>query len=100
MKAALLDANPGRLEITDVDIDSPARREVLIRTVGSGLCHSDLHHIDHPTPAGGPTGHPPALPAILGHEAAGIVEAVGEDVTYVRPGDHVITFCIQSCGEC
>ncbi|HZP31529.1 MAG TPA: Zn-dependent alcohol dehydrogenase [Acidimicrobiia bacterium] len=95
MRAALLTEEPGRLELADVTIDKPQVHEVLIRTIGSGLCHSDLHVIDRPRATAFGT-----LPMVLGHEAAGIVEAVGDDVTYVRPGDHVITFCMQFCGEC
>ncbi len=58
----------------------------------AGVCHSDLHFIDGLLP------HP--APAVLGHEGAGVVEAVGDDVTYVQPGDHVILSFIPSCGAC
>jgi S-(hydroxymethyl)glutathione dehydrogenase / alcohol dehydrogenase len=95
MKAAVLDTKPGVLEIADVAIDRPRAREVLIHTVGSGLCHSDLHFID--MVLGDALG---GLPLLLGHEASGIVEEVGADVTYVSPGDHVVTFPIQFCGAC
>lgn len=92
MKAAVLHAAGQPLTIEDVEIDKPKRREVLIRTVAAGLCHSDLHFIEgkYPTP----------VPAVLGHESAGVVEAVGEDVTYVKPGDHVITCLSLFCGHC
>ena len=92
MKAAILHAPNQPMTIEDVEIDKPGRREVLIRTSAAGLCHSDLHFIEgkYPTP----------LPTILGHESAGIVEAVGEDVTYVKPGDHVITCLSVFCGHC
>ena len=96
MRAALMLGQAGELEVAEVTIDKPGPREVLIRTVGSGLCHSDLHFIDMPAALAGMGGSP----ALLGHEAAGVVELVGEDVTYVRPGDHVITFPVQFCGEC
>jgi len=68
------------------------RREVLVRTAAAGLCHSDLHFIEgaYPTP----------VPVVLGHESAGVVEAVGEDVTYVKPGDHVISCLSVFCGTC
>ncbi|MEM7342083.1 MAG: Zn-dependent alcohol dehydrogenase [Actinomycetota bacterium] len=92
MKAAVLNAIPGQLDIEDVDIDDPAPREVLIRTVAAGLCHSDLHFMEGTYP------HP--CPAVLGHESAGVVEAVGSDVTYVSPGDHVITCLSAFCGYC
>lgn len=92
MKAAVLRTCPGELEIADVAIDDPAPREVLIRTAAAGLCHSDLHFIDGQYPA--------RTPVVLGHESAGIVEAVGDQVTYVRPGDHVITCLSVFCGHC
>ena len=91
MKAAILQT-PGHLDLVDLVIDKPAAHEVLIRTVGSGLCHSDLHAID------APAGSRPLM--VPGHEASGVVEAVGSDVTYVKPGDHVITFLVQFCGSC
>lgn len=92
MKAAVFHAPNQPLTIEDVDIARPLRREVLIRTSACGLCHSDLHFIEGKYP--GP------VPAILGHECAGVVEAVGEDVTYVQPGDHVITCLSVFCGHC
>ncbi|MBA3741414.1 zinc-binding dehydrogenase [Sporichthya sp.] len=100
MKAAILeDPAGGELRITDLQIDRPAAREVLIRNVGVGLCHSDLNYLDDPkTLALTPVGV--QLPVLLGHECAGVVEAVGADVTYVRSGDHVITYPAQFCGEC
>jgi S-(hydroxymethyl)glutathione dehydrogenase/alcohol dehydrogenase len=92
MKAALLREIGRRLEIEDVQIDKPGPREVLIRTAAVGLCHSDLHFIE---------GHyPHALPVVLGHESAGIVEAVGSQVCTVKPGDHVITCLSVFCGHC
>lgn len=88
----MLRSSPGELSIEDLTIDEPSPREVLVRTAYAGLCHSDLHFIDGVFPA--------ALPMVMGHEGAGIVEAVGDDVTYVRPGDHVITCLSSFCGEC
>ncbi len=92
MKAAVLFESPGKLSIEEVRIDRPRPREVLIRVGATGLCHSDLHYLERPAPLKGPT--------VLGHEGAGVVEAVGSDVTYVRPGDHVITFPTGFCGQC
>ncbi|MDP1820740.1 MAG: Zn-dependent alcohol dehydrogenase [Acidimicrobiales bacterium] len=92
MRAAVLNSCPGELEIEDVEIDKPGPREVLIHTVAAGLCHSDLHFMEGKYPA--------ACPTVLGHESAGIVEAVGDDVTYVKPGDHVVTCLSVFCGEC
>ncbi|MFM1990829.1 MAG: hypothetical protein RJA99_3786 [Pseudomonadota bacterium] len=92
MKAAVLHAPRTPMTIEDVAIDKPKRREVLIRTAAAGLCHSDLHFIEgaYPTP----------VPVVLGHESAGVVEAVGEDVTYLKPGDHVISCLSVFCGHC
>jgi len=92
MKAAVLNSCPGDLDIEDVAIDKPGPREVLIQTVAAGLCHSDLHFLEAKYPA--------QVPAVLGHESAGVVEAVGEGVTYVKPGDHVITCLSVFCGHC
>ncbi|HYZ91643.1 MAG TPA: Zn-dependent alcohol dehydrogenase [Actinomycetota bacterium] len=92
MRAAVLREIPGDLSIEDVDIDSPGPHELLIRTAAAGLCHSDLHFIEGK--------YPYMLPTVLGHESAGVVEAVGDQVTYVQPGDHVITFLSVFCGEC
>ncbi len=91
-KAAVLNQIPGELEIEDIAVAKPAANEVLIQVVASGLCHSDLHFMDGLWQT--------RLPAVMGHEAAGIVQAVGEDVTYCKPGDHVITCLSVFCGQC
>jgi S-(hydroxymethyl)glutathione dehydrogenase/alcohol dehydrogenase len=92
MKAAVFHGPKLPLSIEDVELDKPQDREVLIKTVASGVCHSDLHFVDgfYPYPA----------PAVLGHEAAGIIEEVGKQVTYVKPGDHVICCLSVFCGNC
>jgi S-(hydroxymethyl)glutathione dehydrogenase / alcohol dehydrogenase len=82
------------LTIETIDIDRPQRREVLVRTVATGVCHSDLHVID------GLGRYPTDRPFVLGHEGAGVVEAVGEDVTAVRKGDHVVACLSGFCGIC
>jgi S-(hydroxymethyl)glutathione dehydrogenase/alcohol dehydrogenase len=92
MKAAVLREVGAPLQIEEVQIAKPGPREVLIRTVAAGVCHSDLHFME------GSYKH--ALPAVLGHEAAGVVEQVGADVTLVKPGDHVITCLSAYCGHC
>ena len=92
MRAAVLESIPGQLSILNVSIDKPGRGEVLVRTAAAGLCHSDLHFMEGLYP------HP--VPSVLGHESAGVVEAVGEGVTYVAPGDHVITCLSAYCGGC
>ena len=92
MKAAVL-RTPGQpMEIEEISISKPQGREVLVRLQAVGVCHSDLHVItgDFPQP----------LPAILGHEAAGIVEQVGPDVRHVKPGDRVIVCLSFHCGHC
>src|SRR5688500_18440120 len=92
MKAAVLHAPKTELVIEEVTVATPGPREVLIRTRACGACHSDLHFVDgaYPTP----------VPAVPGHEAAGIVEAVGSDVTAMKPGDHVVTCFSNFCGRC
>ena len=91
-KAAVL-IEPGKpLVIEQIVVDAPGPHEVRIRTAACGLCHSDLHFIDGAYP------HP--LPAIPGHEAAGIVEAVGSEVRTVKPGDAVVTCLSAFCGHC
>ena len=92
MKAAVLHAVDTPLAIEDVQIDNPGPREVLIRTGASGVCHSDLHFVE-----GKYRMH---MPAVLGHEAAGTVEAVGSQVSYVQPGDRVIMCLSVFCGHC
>src|ERR1700719_592350 len=92
MKAAIFHGPKQPLTIEQVDIDDPRVHEVLLRTAATGVCHSDLHFVDgyYPFPA----------PAILGHEAAGVVEKVGKAVTYLQPGDHVISCPSVFCGFC
>ncbi len=92
MKAAVLIEAGKPLQIEQVNISNPGPHEVLIRTAACGLCHSDLHFIEGTYP------HP--LPAIPGHEAAGIVEAVGSEVRTVKIGDAVVTCLSAFCGHC
>jgi S-(hydroxymethyl)glutathione dehydrogenase / alcohol dehydrogenase len=82
------------LTIEAVDIDKPLGREVLVRTVATGVCHSDLHVVD------GVGRFPLDRPIVLGHEGAGIVEAIGPDVTTMRVGDHVVACLSGFCGSC
>ncbi len=92
MKAAVFRANNAPLVIEDVRIDEPGPGEVLLKTAASGICHSDLTVIEGGLPV------PP--PCILGHEPAGIVEAVGAGVTDFVPGDPVIGCLTSWCGVC
>ena len=82
------------LTIETVDIDKPWGREVLVRTVATGVCHSDLHIVN------GLGRYPTDRPYVLGHEGSGVVEAVGDDVTTVRVGDHVVACLSGFCGSC
>ena len=92
MKEAVLIEAGKPLQIEQINIANPGPHEVLIRTAACGLCHSDLHFIEGTYP------HP--LPAIPGHEAAGIVEAVGSEVRTVKVGDAVVTCLSAFCGHC
>ena len=92
MKAAVFREVNTPMEIEEIDISKPGPREVLIRTSAAGVCHSDLHFFNGTYP-----GH---TPMVLGHESSGVVEAVGSDVHYVQPGDHVITCLSVFCGHC
>lgn len=92
MRAAVLWEHNNPLEIEDVQVDTPDSREVLINTKASGVCHSDLHHVEGKMKS--------SLPLLLGHEGAGIVESVGSDVTYVKPGDRVVACSASFCGAC
>jgi S-(hydroxymethyl)glutathione dehydrogenase/alcohol dehydrogenase len=94
MQAAVFRRPHEPLTIESVDVDTPARREVLVRTVATGVCHSDLHVVE------GQSRHALDRPIVLGHEGAGVVEAVGADVTTVRPGDHVVACLSGFCGSC
>jgi alcohol dehydrogenase len=80
------------LAIEELDLEGPGPGEVLVRVEAAGLCHSDLSVIngDRPRP----------LPMALGHEAAGVVEEAGPDVTDLRHGDHVVMVFVPSCGRC
>lgn len=80
------------IDITSVELDEPGPHEVLIRMTAAGLCHSDLSVVDG--------NRPRPLPMLLGHEGAGVVEKVGEDVTEFTPGDHVVTVFLPRCGQC
>lgn len=94
MQAAVFRQPHQPLTIESVDIDRPRRREVLVRTAASGVCHSDLHLVE------GNGRFPLGQPYVLGHEGSGVVEAVGDDVTYVQPGDHIVACLSGFCGMC
>jgi S-(hydroxymethyl)glutathione dehydrogenase/alcohol dehydrogenase len=92
MKAAVLREVGKPLSIEEVAVSLPRAHEVLVRTAAVGVCHSDLHYIEGLWACPKPT--------VLGHESAGIVEKVGSEVRYVKPGDHVITCLSVFCGHC
>ncbi|HEY3686458.1 MAG TPA: alcohol dehydrogenase catalytic domain-containing protein [Streptosporangiaceae bacterium] len=94
MRAAVLRGFGAPMKVETIEVDDPGPGEVRVRIAASGVCGSDLKAID---------GHSPVvrhLPAVLGHESAGVVDAVGPDVTSVRPGDHVIIAMNGPCGRC
>jgi aryl-alcohol dehydrogenase len=91
VKAAVATTKEQPLEILELEIDEPRADEVQVRIVAAGVCHTDAIVRDQ--------WYPVPLPAVLGHEGAGIVEKVGEGVTSVKPGDHVV-LSFASCGVC
>jgi NDMA-dependent alcohol dehydrogenase len=91
--AALLWEQPGKWDICEVELDPPKDQEVLIRMEAAGLCHSDDHLAQGEVPLA-------RFPVCAGHEGAGVVEAVGSNVTRLKVGDHVVTTFIPSCGHC
>jgi S-(hydroxymethyl)glutathione dehydrogenase/alcohol dehydrogenase len=92
MKAAILEQGQNTLDVvTDLEVRDPRPGEVLVRIAYCGLCHSDLLVIN---------GKPEQVPVVLGHEAAGTVEAVGAGVSAVVPGDKVVLTTLPSCGRC
>ena len=92
MHAAILRDGTPTMDVAEVRRDDPLPREVIVRTVAAGLCHSDYHLID------GVLVRP--RPIILGHEASGVVIEVGSEVTSVAVGDHVVTCLVMGCGSC
>ncbi len=92
MKAAILREVNRPVGIEEVEIDKPGPREVLVRTRAAGVCGSDLHFVQGTFTT--------AMPVVLGHEGSGTVEAVGDQVTYVKPGDRVVACLSVFCGKC
>ncbi|WP_182379248.1 NDMA-dependent alcohol dehydrogenase [Nocardioides sp. WS12] len=91
-RAAVMWESGNQWSVEDIELDPPKRGEVMVRIVGSGLCHSEEHVVTGDLPF--------ALPMIGGHEGAGVVEAVGPDVDTLTPGDHVVFSFLPSCGRC
>jgi len=91
-RAAILRAPGEGLSVEEVELDDPRAGEVLLRMGASGVCHSDLHVVEGEWSS--------ALPLVLGHEGAGVVEAIGEGVTDVAVGDHVVLSWFHPCRRC
>src|SRR5947209_1985735 len=93
IRAAVLEEFGAPLAVQEVDLADPSAGEVLVRLQACGVCHTDMYTASGADPSG-------YKPCVLGHEGAGVVERVGEDVTLVEPGDHVVTLFSPQCGEC
>ena len=90
VEAALIKAMGEPFEIEEIDLDDPRSDEIIVRIVGVGLCHTDIHMRDRVKIP---------IPSVFGHEGAGVVEEVGEHVLNIKPGDHVV-LSFNSCGSC
>ncbi|MBI5106937.1 MAG: alcohol dehydrogenase catalytic domain-containing protein [Solirubrobacterales bacterium] len=93
IRAAVLEDFGKPLVVQDVELDGPKAGEVLVRLAACGVCHTDMYTASGADPSG-------YAPTVLGHEGAGVVEAVGEGVTSLAPGDHVVTLFSPQCREC
>src|SRR3954466_6672135 len=93
IRAAVLEEFGQPLAVQEIDLAEPKAGEALVRLVACGGCHPDPYTASGAAPSG-------YAPAVLGHEGAGVVERVGEGVTSVAPGDHVVTLFSPQCGEC
>ncbi|HEX2087081.1 MAG TPA: alcohol dehydrogenase catalytic domain-containing protein, partial [Solirubrobacteraceae bacterium] len=93
IRAAVLEEFGAPLSVQDVDLAGPRAGEVLVRLEACGVCHTDLYTASGADPSG-------YVPCVLGHEGAGVVEAIGDGVSSVAVGDHVVTLFSPFCGEC
>src|SRR5918993_4133267 len=93
IRAAVLEEFAKPLVVQDVELQGPKPGEVLVRLGACGVCHTDLYTASGADPSG-------YAPTVLGHEGAGVVEKVGEDVTSLSPGDHVVTLFSPQCRKC
>jgi S-(hydroxymethyl)glutathione dehydrogenase / alcohol dehydrogenase len=93
IRAAVLEEFAAPLQVQEIDLAEPRAGEVLVRLAACGVCHTDLYTASGADPSG-------YAPAVLGHEGAGVVERVGEGVSSVHPGDHVVTLFSPQCREC
>ena len=92
MKAAVLGGANEPLSVEEIELDDPKAGEVRVKMVATGVCHSDLHVVTGDLPRD--------FPVVLGHEGAGIIDMVGEGVTTVKPGEHVVLTYLPACGKC
>ena len=93
MRAAVLEEFGQPLVVQELELAEPRKGEVLVRLVACGVCHTDMYTASGVDPSG-------YAPAVLGHEGAGVVEAIGEDVRDLAVGDHVVTLFSPQCREC
>ena len=93
IRAAVLEEFAKPLVVQEVELDEPGPGEVLVRLVACGVCHTDMYTASGVDPSG-------YAPTVLGHEGAGVVERLGEGVTLLSEGDHVVTLFSPQCGEC
>jgi S-(hydroxymethyl)glutathione dehydrogenase/alcohol dehydrogenase len=93
IRAAVLESFGEPLSVQELELATPGKGEVLVKIHACGVCHTDLYTASGADPSG-------YVPTVLGHEGAGLVEAIGEDVTLVKPGDHVVTLFSPECGRC
>jgi len=93
IRAAVLEEFGAPLEVQELELAEPKAGEVLVRLVACGVCHTDLYTASGADPSG-------YAPTVLGHEGAGVVERVGDGVTSLAPGDHVVTLFAPQCREC
>src|ERR671927_695482 len=93
IRAAVLEQFGKPLHVREVELQGPGQGEVLVRLAACGVCHTDLYTASGADPSG-------YSPTVLGHEGSGVVEDVGEGVTSVAPGDHVVTLFSPQCREC
>src|SRR6195256_5760027 len=93
MRAAVLEEFGAPLVVQELDLEDPRAGEVLVRLVACGVCHTDMYTASGADPSG-------YAPSVLGHEGAGVVEAVGEAVSSLSVGDHVVTLFSPQCRRC
>ncbi len=89
---AVVAHEPSKFAVENISLDPPKAGEVLVKMRATGVCHTDLSTINGTLPL--------PLPTVIGHEGAGVVDQVGEGVSNVKPGDHVVLSFVPTCGTC